>query len=179
MPFAYLDLVDEITAPMPPMPVARLGLPPWTPLSGPLDGATVIILSSAGVHLSGERPFDPTNDLSFRRLPQDVDPGRLVVSHPSPIRRPGRMDVNVVHPYQRLGELAAEGWIGGVAPYHLSMLGAIKLLVPLVSDVAPALAAAAREAGSQVVLVAPLCPACHQTMGLLARALEGEGLVTV
>lgn len=179
MPFRYLDLVNEITAPMPPMPVARLGMPPWTMPTRALGDSKVIILSSAGVHLRDDPKFAPVDDLSFRRLPADVEPQDLAVSHPSPIRRPGCADVNVVHPYQRLAELVATGQVGSAAPYHLSMLGAIKSLVPLVTETAPALASAIRAAGADVVLVVPLCPACHQAMGLVARVLEGEGLVTV
>lgn len=179
MAFRYLDLVNEITAPMPPMPVARLGMPPFTTPSRRLEASTVIILSSAGVHLSEEPKFAPVDDLSFRLLPADVKPGDLAVSHPSPIRRPGRADVNVVHPYQRLAELVAAGRVGSAAPYHLSMLGAIKSLVPLVTETAPALATAIHAAGADLVLVVPLCPACHQAMGLLARVLEEHGLVTV
>ncbi|HVC40239.1 MAG TPA: hypothetical protein VNH20_09800 [Candidatus Dormibacteraeota bacterium] len=179
MPFRYLDLVNEITAPMPPMPVARLGTPPWTTPTRAVKESTVIILSSAGVHLRNQPAFKPVDDLSFRLLPADLDPAELVVSHPSPIRRPGRADVNVVHPYQRLSELASSGLIGAAATHHLSMLGAIKALVPLVTKTGPALADTIRAAGADLVLIVPLCPACHQSMGLLARVLESEGLVTV
>ncbi|HUY57693.1 MAG TPA: hypothetical protein VMV12_07670 [Candidatus Micrarchaeaceae archaeon] len=179
MAFRYLDLVNEITAPMPPMPVARLGTPTLTLPTRPLNDSTVIILSSAGVHLRQDPKFAPVDDLSFRLLPAEVAPGDLVVSHPSPIRRPGLADVNVVHPYQRLAELVATGQVRAAAPYHLSMLGAIKSLVPLVKETGPALATAIRAAGADLVLVVPLCPACHQAMGLLARVLERQGLVTV
>ncbi|MGC2190846.1 MAG: hypothetical protein WA751_00735 [Candidatus Dormiibacterota bacterium] len=179
MSFRYLDLVNEVTAPMPPMPVASLGQPPWTSPARPLGASTVIILSSAGVHPVLEPKFAPVDDLSFRRIPAELDPEDLTVSHPSPIRRPGLADVNVVHPYQRLAELVALGQVGAAAPYHLSMLGAIKSLVPLVTETGPALVEAVRESGADLVLVVPLCPACHQAMGILARVLEGHGLVTV
>ncbi|MGH7641969.1 MAG: hypothetical protein ACRENX_02970, partial [Candidatus Dormibacteria bacterium] len=51
--------------------------------------------------------------------------------------------------------------------------------VPLVTETGPAVAAALREVGADTVLVVPLCPACHQAMGILARVLEARGLVTV
>jgi beta-glucosidase-like glycosyl hydrolase len=43
-----------------------------------------------------------------------------------------------------------------VTAYHLSMLGAIKKLTELVTDMAPAMAAEARAAGADVVLHIPL-----------------------
>ncbi len=175
----YLDVINEVSAPLPPMPVADLGPPVMTALARPLERARVMVLNSAGVHVRGEEPFRPTNDLSFRRIPASAEPGRLRPSHPTPMRRPGLRDVNVVFPYQRLAELAAEGVIGGVTDVHLSMLGAIKKLRALVRQVAPAVAAEARQQGADLLFVVPLCPACHQAMGVLARAVERCGLPTV
>lgn len=179
MALDYLALMNEITAPMPPMPVAELGEPPMTPLSRPLSQARVMLVSSAGVHLRSEEPFGFINDLSFRLIPADANPKTLRPSHPSPIRRPGRIDVNVVHPYERLAELVDDGVVGSATDAHLSILGAIKLLVPLATELGPKMAAEARSAGADVVMLVPLCPACHQTIGILARVLEAEGLTTV
>ncbi len=179
MPIDYLPLVDEITAPLPPMPVVRLGTPPWRPLAVPLERARVMVLSSAGVHLRDDPPFAPTNDLTVRRLPASAPAASLRPSHPSPIRRPGMLDVNVVHPCERLAELAAEGEIGGVTEHHLSILGAIKTLVAVVEEMGPHVANEAREAGADLLLLVPLCPACHQSVGVLARAVERAGIPTV
>jgi len=176
---AYLELINRITEPLPPMPVARLGPPPFTPLAKPLAHASVMICSSAGVHRRDEAPFVPINDLSVRLLDAGLAPAQLRPSHPSPIRRPGLIDVNVVHPYQRLAELAAAGLIASATSRHLSILGAIKTLVPMVEQMAPAMAAAAREDGADLLLLVPLCPACHQAVGILARAIERSGIPTV
>jgi D-proline reductase (dithiol) PrdB len=138
-----------------------------------------MLLGSGGVHLRDDPPFAPVNDLTVRRIPADTDPARLRPSHPTPMRRPGLRDVNVVFPYQRLAELAAEGVIGGVAEFHLSMLGAIKRLRALADEVASAIAAQAREQQVDLLFVVPLCPACHQAMRVVARAVERSGLPTV
>lgn len=79
------------------------------PLAVPLARARVTLLGSARVHLRDDPAFQPVNDFSFRRIPADTDPARLRPSHPKPMRRPRLRDVNVVFPYQRLAELAAEG----------------------------------------------------------------------
>jgi D-proline reductase (dithiol) PrdB len=175
----YLELINDVSRPLPPMPVADLGPPELTALSVPVQRARVMLLNSAGVHLRDDPPFEPVNDLSFRRIPATVDPARLRPSHPTPMRRPGLRDVNVVFPYQRLAELAAQGVIGGVTDVHLSMLGAIKRLRALAGEVAPAIAAEARGQGADLLVIVPLCPACHQAMGVLARAVERCGLPTV
>jgi hypothetical protein len=175
----YIDLVNEVTAPMPPLPIARLAAPPWQPLRTPLGETTVMLVSSAGVHFRADPQFAPVDDLTFRRIPADTPPAQLRPSHPSPIRRPGLIDLNVVHPAQRLAELAEQGSIGGVTDHHLSMLGAVKSLVPLVTEMGPAMAADAAAAGAGLVILVPLCPACHQAIGLLARVFEREGLTTV
>jgi D-proline reductase (dithiol) PrdB len=175
----YLELINSVSRPLPPMPVADLGPPVITPLGVPLRRARVMLLGSAGVHLREDPPFEPVNDLSVRRIPAGIDPGRVRPSHPTPMRRPGLRDVNVVFPYQRLAELASEGVIGGVTELHLSMLGAIKRLRALADEVGPAIAAQAREQGADLLFVVPLCPACHQAMGVVARVVERCGLPTV
>ncbi|HVC42109.1 MAG TPA: hypothetical protein VND54_09050 [Candidatus Saccharimonadales bacterium] len=171
--------MSEITAPLPPLPIAAMSSPPWRPLGTPLEDATVMLVSSAGVHLRSDPPFAPVNDLSFRRIPADTPAALLRPSHPSPIRRPGLIDINVVHPAMRLSELVANGRIGAVTDHHQSVLGAIKSLVKLVTELGPAMAADALGAGATVVMLVPLCPACHQTIGLLARVFERAGLTTV
>ncbi len=155
MPIRYAELMGEITG-LPPLPVAEMGPPTLTPLGKPLREARVMIVTSAGVHLDGEPPFEHPNDLTFRRIPHATPRERLRPSHPTPVRRPGAADINVVFPYQRLDELAQEGVIGGVTEYHLSMLGSIKLLRQLVTEMAPRMAADARAAGADVVLHTPL-----------------------
>jgi D-proline reductase (dithiol) PrdB len=156
-----------------------MATPPWQPLRAPLAETTVMLVSSAGVHLRADPPFKPVDDLTFRRIPADTLPTLLRPSHPSPIRRPGLIDLNVVHPAQRLAELALRGVIGGVTEHHLSMLGAVKSLVPMVDDMGPAMAADAAAAGAGLVMLVPLCPACHQAIALLARVFEREGITTV
>jgi hypothetical protein len=155
MPIRYAELMGEITG-LPPLPIAEMGPPMLTPLTKPLSQARVMIVTSSGVHLEGDPPFQHPNDMSFRRIPQDTPPARLAPSHPTPVRRPGQADINVVFPYQRLAELAAEGFIGGATAYHLSMLGSIKKLRELVTDMAPRMAADAKAAGADVVLHTPL-----------------------
>lgn len=155
-PIRYIDLVSSVTAGLPPLPIAELGRPVLTPLRVPLDEARVMLITSAGVHLRSEAPFAPVNDLSFREIASTIGARELVPSHPTPVRRPGEQDVNVVFPYQRLAELAGEHFVGGVTAYHLSFLGTIKRLTSLVSDLAMRMAASVERGGADAVLLVPL-----------------------
>jgi D-proline reductase (dithiol) PrdB len=153
----YIELISRVTAPLPPLPIAELPPPPsLARLKVPLEQANVMIVASAGVHQRREPPFEHNNDLSFRRIVQNVDPLTIRPSHPSPIRRPGLLDINVVFPYQRLGELAAEGFIGSPTAFHLSMQGAIKRLRELVTETAPRMVLDAQAAGADAVFLVPL-----------------------
>src|SRR5262245_20555054 len=155
MPIRYAELMGEITG-LPPLPVAEMGPPVLTPMRRPLREARVMIVTSSGVHLDNDPPFKHPNDMTFRRIPQGASPERLQPSHPTPVRRPGQADINVVFPYQRLSDLAREGFIGGVADYHLSLLGSIKKLRQLVTEMAMQMAADAKAAGADLVLHTPL-----------------------
>ncbi len=155
MPIRYAELMGEITG-LPPLPIAEMGPPVLTPPRKPLSACRVMIVTSAGVHLDADPPFQHPNDMTFRCIEQSTPPERLKPSHPTPVRRPGQADINVVFPYQRLAELAREGFIGSVTGFHLSMLGSIKKLRELVTEMAHKMAAEAKEAGADLVLHTPL-----------------------
>lgn len=155
-PLRYADLSSSVTSSLPPLPIADMRAPVLSRLPKPLGEARIILVGSAGVHLADEPPFQPVNDLSFRRIPSDIPPERLRVSHPAPVRGPGAEDVNTVFPYLRLNELAQSGVIGGTTDHHLSILGAIKQLTELVTDLAPRMVDDARSAGADAALLVPL-----------------------
>src|SRR5579859_7263370 len=152
-PLRYIDLVNSVTRELPPLPIADLGPPVLHKLRKPLEESRVIIVTSAGVRLRDEPPFRPVNDLSFRRIGANTSSDELAPSHPTPVRRPGEEDINVIYPHERLNELAEAGTIGSITPYHLSFLGTIKKLTALVTGLAVDMAHAAREAGADAALL--------------------------
>ncbi len=99
---------------------------PWTPLRKDPRECTVALVTTAGVHLPGDAPFDMSDrsgDPSFREIPSDV-PGRgLAVTHDYYDHRDADRDVNVVFPIDRLRELRESGAIGRPAPFHYSFMG--------------------------------------------------------
>ncbi|MBV9544316.1 MAG: hypothetical protein JOY61_08050 [Chloroflexi bacterium] len=139
MPVRYVQLVDQVTNSLPPLPWVESEGVPWTPLEKPLADCTLMMLASAGVHCQSEPPFQPPNDLTVRLIDAAVDAATLTPSHPAPIRRPGQADVNVVFPVERLRELQAEGMFRAL---HYEM--------------APAIAAHARQEGADLLLLVPM-----------------------
>lgn len=84
----------------------------------------IAILNSAALVAPGEAPFR-RGSTEFRTIPADRPAGAMRTSHVSISHdRSGfQRDVNVVHPIDRLRELARDGIIGGVAETHYTVLG--------------------------------------------------------
>ena len=97
---------------------------PWVG-GPPLNRRRVAIVSTAGLHRRGDRPFTPLSG-DYRIIPGDVSSNDLVMSHLSTnFDRTGfQQDWNVVFPLDRLREGVARGMIGGIAGFHYSFMGA-------------------------------------------------------
>ena len=109
--------------------LARIECPTYDdtpPLPGkPLRERRVVLISTAGLHRRGDRPFQP-GDGSYRVIPGETPASELVMSHISVnFDRTGfQQDHNVVFPIDRLRELVAEGIVGSMAAVHYSFMGA-------------------------------------------------------
>ncbi len=104
----------------------EIPLPPLVPLARPLNQARIGVVTAAGVHLESQQPFDMDDsegDSSFRVLPADALPADLTITHDYYDHRAADRDLNLIYPVERLGDLAARGEIGGVAPRHVGMMG--------------------------------------------------------
>ena len=107
------------------LPCPSFPTTPWA--TGPdLSKRRVALISTAGVHRRGDRPFESMSG-DYRLIPGGIPAGDLVMTHISTnFDRTGfQQDWNVVFPLDRLRELAQEGIIGSVADYHYSFMGAI------------------------------------------------------
>lgn len=99
---------------------------PWAPLRTPLPQASVALVTTAGVHLASDPPFDmddPLGDPSFRVIPADVPRASITITHRYYDHAAADRDLNVVLPVDRLRELVEEGRIGAVAPRMYGFMG--------------------------------------------------------
>jgi len=104
---------------------------PWAPVSKPLSDAKVALLSTAGISMRDDAPFDmdferanPTKgDPSWRALRADATAADVAVNHlhidTSYIER----DLSVALPLERLRELVRAGEVGAMAETHYSVMG--------------------------------------------------------
>ena len=91
---------------------------PWTPLKKPLSEATVALVTTSGVHLCTDKPFDIDTDSSYRTIPRTATREELCITHGNYDQRDAARDLNLIFPLQRLLELEQEGIIGHVADVH-------------------------------------------------------------
>lgn len=138
---------------------------PWTPVAKPLAASKVALLSTAGLSMRGDPPFDmegerrrPTwGDPSWRRIRADATSDTIAANHlhidTSYIER----DLNVALPLGRLRELARSGEVGAMADTHYSVMGYQGSDASrLERESAPAIAEAMRSEEVDLALLAPV-----------------------
>ncbi|MCC7106995.1 MAG: hypothetical protein IT307_17830 [Chloroflexi bacterium] len=113
------------------LPYATNEEDPRTPLSRALRQARVALVTSAGLHVRGDKPFvtdhrDP--DQSYRVLPSDTPAAEVFQSHTSiGFDRAGiQQALNVTYPVDRPGELEERRVIGSLAGACCSCTGALR-----------------------------------------------------
>lgn len=127
---------------------------PWTPLRKPLEQCTVALISTGGVHLRSDRPFNLNGDPGFRIIPKDAKSSDIAISHQAYDRTDALKDINLVFPIERLRELEAERVIGRLAEHHYGFG-----LMPSAEGLMPSIKEVARRIGESGVDLALLVPA--------------------
>lgn len=130
---------------------------PWAPFSKELSQSRVSLVSSAGLHLKGDKPFSG-GDPTYRIIPSDSNAGDIIDSHVSiGFDRTGvYRDLNVAFPIDRLRELDQEGVIGSLAQDHYSFMGAQRDPIRLIEETGPEAAQRLHKQGVDVVLLVPI-----------------------
>jgi D-proline reductase (dithiol) PrdB len=104
---------------------------PFAPVEKPLAESRVSIVSTAGLSMRGDTPFDletekkrPSwGDPSWRRLRSDVTAETIQAHHLHIDTKYLFEDLDVCFPVPLLHEFASEGRVGEVAPSHYSIMG--------------------------------------------------------
>ncbi|MBX3053075.1 MAG: hypothetical protein KF753_16450 [Caldilineaceae bacterium] len=133
---------------------------PFARLEKALADASVAIITTGGVHLTSQTPFDmadPDGDASLREIPGDVTLADLTITHDYYNHTSAGQDLNVIFPLEHFRELAQRGIVGRVGPRHFGLMGHLEgeHLRDLQKKTAPEIAAKLRADGVDFAFLTP------------------------
>ena len=163
-------------------PFVRNKRAPFTPARRALPMLNLALISSAGAYIDGTDPFDINaagGDLSFREIPREVEAADLRFAARGYDPAAVQQDMNVQVPLDRLTEFEENGIIGQLNPVFWSFAGFIPDAGRLVDETLPKLMDRVKRYEVQAALLIPASRLCHQSVSLVARALENAGLPTM
>jgi D-proline reductase (dithiol) PrdB len=139
------------------------GYIPWTPLSKPLHQITLAIVTSAGISLKTDPPFNMERekreplwgDRSFRRIPKGTTENDIDVNHLHINTKWIKQDINVMLPLQRMAEFEKEGIIGRLAPTAYSFYGFQWENTDFLREAIEPISIGMKEEGVEAVLLTP------------------------
>jgi D-proline reductase (dithiol) PrdB len=104
---------------------------PWNPLSKPIGQTTIALVTSAGISLKTDPPFDMERekkeifwgDRSYRIIPRGTTEKDIEANHLHINTKYIKEDINVMLPLSRMAEFEQEGTTGCLAPSSYSFYG--------------------------------------------------------
>ncbi len=137
---------------------------PWSPFSKPLSEARIALVTTAGINVRGEAPFEYDRewdhpmwgDPTYRTLPRDLRQEQVQTGHLHINNDDIDRDVNIALPVHRMLELEAAGVIGSLAPRSFSFMGYQPDTTEWRERYAPEVAGKLRDAAVDGVLLTPV-----------------------
>jgi len=130
---------------------------PITLLEKPLKECKLALLTTGGLHLKTDTPFDTKyteGDCSFRLIPGDVTHQDIMVTHESYDHQFINADLNCVFPIDRMREYVQKGTIHSLSEEHYSFMGHIFVTGPLLEN-AKKVGARLKELGVDIAFLTP------------------------
>ena len=138
------------------MPSKTYNAPDIAPVKKKLKECRVALVSTAGVHLKEDEPFDTTgSDPTYRVVPGASQMEDLMITHGHYDDSQAHLDINVVFPIDRLRELKDEGVIGSIASNYYTFRGYIPKIRPLIKKSAPEVAEALVKDQVDIAILTP------------------------
>lgn len=137
---------------------------PWTPLRKPLAECTIAFISSAGIAMLDDEPFDQEGerqnpwwgDPSYRVISRTATEKDVRICHLHINSEFAEQDLNCVLPSQRLQELVDEGLVGRSAGAHYSFMGYILDAQELLEESVPAIIDGLKAQEVDAVVLVPV-----------------------
>ena len=155
---------------------------PFTPLQRALPMLNLGLISSAGAYIDGTDSFDldsKDGDVSFREFPIEVEAEDFLYAAKGYDAAAVREDRNVLIPIERLREYEANGVIGMLNNVWWSISPWTPNAALVASKMAPQIADRLVSYDVRAALLVPASRLCHQTLGIVARAIEERGIPTM
>ena len=155
---------------------------PFTPVRRALPMLNLALISSAGAYIDGMDPFDIESrdgDLHFLEIPVEVEAADLRYAAKGYDPKAVNEDRNSQIPIDRLMEYAANAVIGGLNNVWWSVSCYIPNAARVADELAPKIADRLNRYEIQTALLVPASRLCHQTLGIVARAIELSGIPTM
>jgi D-proline reductase (dithiol) PrdB len=152
---------------------------PFIPARRALPMLNLALISSAGAYIDGTPAFGDESDPSFREIPIEVESEDLRYAARGYDPAALQQDMNAEVPVGRLLEFENNGIIGQLNPVFWSFSGFIPDAARIVDELVPKLLERINRYEVQAALLIPASRLCHQSIGLLARAIELAGIPTM
>lgn len=136
---------------------------PWTPLEKPLSECRVALISSGGIALKTDTPFDQDGerqnpwwgDPTYRIIPRGTRAEEIKLYHLHVDPCCVETDLNSLLPIDHLSELETLGEIKAAAPSHYSFMGYNLQPKKLLEETTPAILHDLRDEAVDVVVLVP------------------------
>ena len=133
---------------------------PWTEMSKPASKCRLALVTTSGVHLQSQAPFnmkDSAGDATYREIPAETSRENLTITHDYYDHSDADKDINIVFPIERVLDLKKLGDIGDVNYRHFSFMGHITNhhVNTLIRTTAPRVASALKADGVDMVILTP------------------------
>jgi D-proline reductase (dithiol) PrdB len=155
---------------------------PFAPMRRALPMLNLALISSAGAYIDGTQAFDieaRDGDPTFKEIPIEVEAEDLLYAARGYDPTAVRADRNVQIPVERLLGYQENAVIGKLNNVWWSLNGWIPNARLVAEGLAPQIAERATRYEVQAALLVPASRLCHQTLGIVARALEKANIPTM
>ena len=160
-------------------PFVRNRRAPFLPARRALPMLNLALISSAGAYIDGTPAFAGDSDATFKEIPIDVEGADLRYAARGYDPAAVQQDMNSEVPIERLREFETNGIIGQLNPVFWSFSGLIPDAARISDELVPPLLERVNRYEVQAALLVPASRLCHQSVGLVARALELAGIPTM
>ncbi len=155
---------------------------PFTPVRRSLPMMNLALITSAGAYIDGTEPFDTASrdgDVNFREIPVEIEASDLRYAAKGYDVAAVQQDRNAQIPIDRLREYEENAVIGKLNSAWWSLSSYIPNAQLVAEGLAPKLTERLARYEINAAILIPASRLCHQTLGIIARNIEHNGIPTI